>query len=516
MLVCAAGPTALERRLRPLTRREYIATIRDLLGVETTAPLAEFPAEIRIEGYDNMPAAAEVTARHIDAWMAEAELLATRALAEHRAELLPCIPGTNVRICAEEFIREFGARAWRRPLAGSEVDTLVVVFPSDPALFDLGMHDAIWSLLMSPHFLYRSELGVADGTGAYALDGFETASALSYLLIGSMPDDELFAAASEGRLATASGRRAEAERLLADPRAREQLGIFAAQWLGADPLLAGEKNATAFPEFSSAIQQRQFEELERFIAHTVLDTAGTFTDLLESSIVFADPLLAAYYGLPLPAGDQFQPIPVTDGSRGGILTLGSVLSAHAHSTDSSPIRRGVFVRRRLLCQALPPPPPDVDNTPPGLDPSLSTRERFATHSADASCQGCHRFIDGVGFGFLHFDGAGAYQANESGAPVDDSGALLGLESLGDQELIPFAGTAGLSSLLAGSENAARCLATQAWRWSRGQVEDNTLGCEIEVLGDAFIASGGEIRELLLRLIELPSFSRRIDSSEVNS
>ena len=514
-LECSSGPTALQRRLRPLTRREYIATVEDLLGLTTTNPLNDFPVEIRIDGYDNMPAAFEMTDRHVDAHLGEAESLAARAVIERRAAILPCDPANGRQSCAREFVEEFGQRAYRRPLTASEANSLLTLFADEDVPFDIGLQDALWAMLISPHFLQRSELGVPDGEGGFALDGYEIANAISYLLIGSMPDDLLFGAAEDGRLQTNEGRRAQAERLLADPRAREPWGIFAAQWLGADPLLAGEKNSTAFPNFNEGIQERQFEELNRFLSHIVFDASGSFAELFDTETVMADPLLAAYYGVPMPAGEAFGPVQVLDGSRGGLLTLGSVLAAHAHSNDTSPVRRGVFVRRRLLCQNLPPPPPEVDNTPPGLDPTLSTRERFAAHSTDPACQSCHQYIDGVGFGFLKFDGAGGPIAFEGGAPIDDQGEILGLRSLDDPETLSFSGASELGDLLAGSETAERCLATQVWRWSRGQLENSELACEIEALGTDFVAQGGNVQELLLRLIELPSFTRREQGEEVN-
>ena len=140
---------------------------------------------------------------------------------------------------------------------------------------------------------------------------------------------------------------------------------------------------------------------------------------------YANASLAGFYGLQA-QGSDWQQLPVAaDSGRGGILGMGAVLASQAHSNESSPIKRGVFVRGRLLCQDLPPPPPDVDATPPGLDPSLTTRERFAVHDSNPACSGCHRYIDGVGFGFEGFDGVGARRTTENGHAVDMSGTETG-------------------------------------------------------------------------------------------
>ena len=46
----------------------------------------------------------------------------------------------------------------------------------------------------------------------------------------------------------------------------------------------------------------------------------------------------------------------------------------------------------------------LDTSPPAMDPSLSTRERYEQHSSDPACSSCHDLIDSIGFGFEHFDG----------------------------------------------------------------------------------------------------------------
>ncbi|MDG2307084.1 MAG: glycosyl hydrolase family 18 protein [Candidatus Binatia bacterium] len=505
---CSAS-TLRSQQLRLLTRREYAATIEDLLGLEATGALVNFPVEIRVQGYDNNSQVADVTSRHIDEYLAEAEDLALRAVAEKRSDIVTCDPSTGAIACARSVLESFGAQAYRRPITTAEVDRLTSFFSADPAQFDVGLHDALWAMLISPNFLYRSEVGTLGGDGDYHLDGWEIASSLSYLLWGTMPDAALFGAAADGTLDTTAGRRAQAERLLADPRARGQLGRFASQWLDADPLLAGEKDPSVFPTFNSQVQESQFGELQEFVSHVTFDSTGDFSELFDPGYVVADPVLAAYYGLPLPGGSGFSPIAVTDGSRGGLLTLGSVLSAHAHSDDGSPVRRGVFVRRRVLCQDLPPPPPDVDNTPPGLDPNLTTRERFTLHSSNATCQSCHQFIDGVGFGFEHFDGAGGRRETENGVPVDATGDLVGLEGL-DQtsSIIPFDGTSELSSWIAGSDSAPRCLSLQLYRYAAGAEESAQDACEIDALAARFAQHDYDLRELLLTLIELPSFTAR--------
>src|SRR5690606_5705558 len=120
-----------------------------------------------------------------------------------------------------------------------------------------------------------------------------------------------------------------------------------------------------------------------------------FEDLFLASTTTATGDLASLYG-----ADAAGALPA--GRHAGLLAQASVLSAHAHSDQTSPVRRGVFVRTRLLCQPLAPPPPNAGGVPE-VDPSATTRERFNQHSSDPTCNGCHKNIDPIGFGFEGFD-----------------------------------------------------------------------------------------------------------------
>ena len=72
-------------------------------------------------------------------------------------------------------------------------------------------------------------------------------------------------------------------------------------------------------------------------------------------------------------------------SRAGLLGHASVLGTYAHSDQSSPIRRGLFVRRSLLCQEFGPPPPNAGGVPE-VDPDAPPRARFRQHSDADICR----------------------------------------------------------------------------------------------------------------------------------
>jgi hypothetical protein len=496
----APGP----RLLRQLTRREYRNTVKDLLFVE--APdITSLPVEARVKGFDNNAGAAAVTSRHIDEYLLLAEKLADEAIKNHKGQILKCDPAAAE--CAKTFVTEFGLRAFRRPLSSDEVTRYAALFAADltQGNFDEGLKLAISAMLISPSFLYRSEVGDAQADGTFKLNAYEVASALSYLFWASMPDQALFDAAKNGALEGTSALSAQAERMLKDARAREQLGEFSMQWLRSDNIANANKDEQIYPGFSDSLREAMIKEQTEFFNRVVLDQESTFGELLTADYVIANAELAKFYGLTQPASDN-APVPVTDDSgRGGILTLGAVLASHAHSNESSPIKRGLFVRDRLLCQTLAPPPPSVDATPPGLDPSLTTRERFAKHTSDPTCAGCHQFIDGVGFAFEGFDGIGEKRDVENGLPVDISGEIIGLEGLGKQTKESFSGPRELAFVLAESPTAQACLALQYYRFARGYEERNSDSCSLATLKSRFEKQGLTVKELLVALPQLKSF-----------
>jgi hypothetical protein len=485
------------RQLRLLTRREYAATVHDLLNVDVdTAPV---PVEPRIKGFDNNAASMVVTDRHMDAYLSLAEDVASRALTEQRSRLVTCDPAAAS--CKREFVTDLGLRAFRRPLTDDEIDGFLAAFQANN--FDDGVRIVTAAMLISPNFLYRWEVGDDLGT----LTPYETASALSYLFWGTMPDQELFDVAAANQLSTPDQITEQARRLLADPRSHAQVNEFVGQWLRTDGLSAN-KDVTIYPDFTDEIRNDMAEEQRRFFEHVIFEQNGTYKDLFEADYVYANGALASFYGLQA-QGSDWQQVPVTaDSGRGGILGMGAVLASQAHSNESSPIKRGVFVRGRLLCQDLPPPPPDVDATPPGLDPSLTPRERFAAHDSNPACSGCHRYIDGVGFGFEGFDGVGARRTTENGHAVDMSGTVNGLEGLDKDTTDSFTDTRELGSMIANSPNAQVCLPLQYFRYARGLTETAYDACTVNNLQLEFTNGQLSLQDMLIAVTGSPTFTKR--------
>ena len=465
----------------------------------------DFPLETRPGSYpfDNHAGAGLVGDVHVTEHLKAAARLAELAVSR-KAELLPCAPAQADAACVEGFVRGFGRRALRRPLDDDEVTRYAARVTGAPSL-DEGLKVALEVMLSSPDFLYRSEVGVPDGQGGYRLTAFEVASALSYLFWGTAPDDALLDAAVAGGLDTPDGIEAEARRLLADPKSREVLGTFAEQWLGIEKVRTVDKSPSF--GFDDELRAALSEETRRFFTHVMFDGTGRLEELFTANYTLANPRLAELYELDAAGGPGFYEAPYGSGERAGVLGHGSVLAANAFPDQGSPIHRGLFVRQRLLCQEFGPPPAQAA-TVPEIDPSATTRERFAEHTADPVCASCHQYIDPVGFGFERFDAIGRARDSENGLPIDTSGDMNDVEGLGTGTSAPFSNLAGLGQVLAASESAPACFVTQVWRFAHGALEEPGDTCALSDLAQAFAEDQHDLEELFIDVVRDPGFVLR--------
>lgn len=487
------GPT-LPRRLN---RFEYDNTVRDLLG-EDLGLARDFLAEEESLGFDNNARALQVTPVHAEQFMSGAETLAARA-GDRMDALLPCDPVAIGDVdCLRAFVSTFGERAWRRPLEIEEIDRLVGLY--DVAL-EIGgprpLRDAfemvIEALLQSPHFLYRVEVGepVPGRPDLRRLTDHEVASRLSYLVWRSMPDDTLLDEAAAGRLRYPEQIAAQARRMVEDARARDGLWTFFAQWLEVEEVLHLDRDPRYYPDWTPEQGEALYEQARRFVDHVAWSPEADLRALFDAPYTFADGALARTYGLSGAAGSAMQQT-FPDDRLAGVLTLPAVMAATSKPNMTSPIHRGIFVRERLLCTPLPPPPADIVVVPPDPDPNLTTRETFTEHSSNVACRGCHQLIDPVGFGFEHFDAVGRWRDTENGHPVDSSATIIAtLDVDGD-----YAGAAEMGQALAQSEHAHRCVTMQFFRFAYGRGEAGVDACTLDRLYAGYVASGYDFGALV--------------------
>jgi len=499
------GPSPLRR----LSRVEYARTMDDLLG-PGALDSGRLPPDERALGFANNAEVVSTGGLLVEAYADLAEQAGDR-VAAHPEMYAPCAAATGDATCAAAFVADFGRRAWRRALTADEQAALAAVYAAGETdgAFAEGIARVTAVLLSSPQFLYRLESGTGlpseELAGAVPLTSNELATRLSYLVWGSMPDRALLDAVDAGTLTTRADLAREARRMLADPRARATVTTFHAQWLGLDQLGDVSKDHIIYPMFTPALSAAFANEAAAFVNEVVWNREGTLGALLSAPYTFGDATLAAFYGAgpPTTTPGGLGLITLPAGQRAGLLTQGAFLSVYGKANQSDPIHRGRFVRERLFCTTPPPPPPALAVRPPDLDPRLTTRQRFAAHTGDPMCSGCHKLLDPIGFSFEHYDGIGRWRETEGGQPVDSAGALAGTDV--DTSLD---GAVALANAVAGSTEVQVCYATQWFRFAYGRGETSADDCAVSDLATAFVAAKGNVRELLVALTQTDAFRFR--------
>lgn len=496
--LCAADPGPAP--LRRMTRFEYGRTLSALTGVEASVANTLPPDEQTLD-FDDIASAYSVSSLHAADYLQVAEQAAAALVADSSrlSGLAGCDPTGGDATCLAGFVSAFAGKAWRRPPTADESQAMLALYAAtaDPGPRD-GVAGVVAAMLQAPQFLYRPEPGDPSATTSVPLDGYALATRLAYLLTGAGPDDALLSAAAAGKLATEAGLLAETDRLLADARAADLFVHFAAQWweIGALPTL--DKDRALYRTWTDETPTALGQETSAFLADA-WQRGPTLKALLTAPVTFVDASLASFYGLPAPAGDGYQRVALDPTRAAGMLTQGSFLAMHAEAQQTSPTLRGRFVRAQLFCTPPPPPPPSVIVSPPVVDPSKSTRERFAEHTTDPFCAGCHTLMDPIGFAFEHNDAAGRWRDTDGDAPVDATGALTGTDVDATLDGVP-----SLAARLAQSTEVASCAATQWFRYAFGRSEQ-TAGdqCAIAALTSAL--TGGDFKAMVRATVRMAAF-----------
>jgi Protein of unknown function (DUF1592)/Protein of unknown function (DUF1588)/Protein of unknown function (DUF1587)/Protein of unknown function (DUF1585)/Protein of unknown function (DUF1595) len=484
---------------RRLTRHEYRSTVNDLFGVDIIGSLDVLPTDSS-NPFDN-----DYTQQAgSSAWTEGAKALADRVTAQvladpaARARVIGCTPSVVDNKCLRAMTTSLGKRVLRRPLLSAEIERYVAaahkvaVAQNNP---DAGISIVVRALLQDMEFLNRIEIGVpVEGDdGARRLTNHEIATRLSYFLWGSTPSDDLLVRADRNELQSASQVREAASALLASPRARVQIERFHSQWLGYETLPHS-------PALSASLRR----ETDALIGKVIFEEQRPWLDLFKSSETYIDDALATRYGLSRPGERAW--VSYGNSGRRGILSHGSILSNGGKFGDTSPVGRGLYVLRRLLCQEIPSPPAelqvDTDEAPQGKDPNACKAERYSMHS-EGGCANCHQHIDGIGFGLENYDQTGAYRTTEPGrpdCPIEGKGEVVDVGA--------FSGPAELGDKLLASGAVEACFLNHLFQSMAGRPVSVGDGPAREALADIFVKNGHRFDLLLLDLVSSEAFRNR--------
>lgn len=313
---------------------------------------------------------------------------------------------------ARQAIKRFMERAFRRPVTKADI-AYVFEFYNEvrprSETFEEAIRETFVMILVSPEFLYQVEPSPAPETRL--LTPHELATRLSYFLWSTTPDTELINLADSGELSKPAVIQTQVQRLLRSEQSSEFVTHFVDQWLDLSGIDRVAINPEYYPEFDNTLKASMREETRAFFAELLRHDLSAL-NLLDSDFLMLNVEMAKHYGVEGPKGSVFERVDLPhDSYRGGLLTQASVLLLNSTGEDSHPIRRGVWLRSRLLDDPPAPPPPDV----PELDAQsagaagLSVRQQLEQHRKREACNDCHRGIDPWGIPFENFDAVGNFR-----------------------------------------------------------------------------------------------------------
>ncbi len=493
------------RLLRRLSVEQYEATLADLFGD------ANFPKSSVFDDPVALGFKVDAEGLTVSGDGAFRVQLHADEIAAWAVEKLPTLSScqTHDPACQQQFIREFGRRAFRAPVTDAQVQAYQAIMAAEPT-FEDGAKVVMSAMLQSPYFLYRRELGAPDpaNPSIYKLDQHEIASSLSYMITGSMPDAMLLAAADAGMLATPEQINAQGQRLLQDPRAKTELISFLRGWLRLNRLKDTVKDDTVFM-LTDTLKHEMLGETDALISDMVFAQNGSFADLLTADYSFLDGTMAQHYGL---SGGGEDPIKVTynPGQRDpGLLAHATFLAGHSRESWSSPTQRGRTIREQLLCQPVEDPPPGVDPNPKA-EGFKTTRERYKAHSDNKYCFGCHKYMDPIGLAFENYDAFGRWRSDENGIAVDASGTIHEVDGVkeGGND-VAFNGVTELVDYLASSDEVKECMVRFWSYYSYGAAKWDQDGCTYDAVRTAAAAGNFSMQSVWLALASAPHFTSRV-------
>jgi hypothetical protein len=362
-----------------------------------------------------------------------------------------------------------------------------------------GLRYSLAMLLQLPDFIFRKEAAVPTGGAGYTLDAYSRATRLSFLMWNTTPDSELLRAAESGELMTDAGLAKQVDRLMASPRLDDGMRAFFDDMLELDKFETVSKDTLLYPKWGSAMADSAREETLRTAIGLALHDNADIRDLVTTRRSYLDRLLAVIYRVPFSFTDDWVKYEFpADSGRSGILTQVSMLAMFSHPGRSSPTLRGVAMMEILLCQHMPPPPPDVDFSELNNDdgPLKTVRDRLAAHAENPACAPCHMQTDPLGLPLEHFDAIGSFRTHDNGELINASAELMGKDISGAQDLGQY---------LHANPRYPACVARKLYSYSRGL---NNAAVKTDDFKDAYQAfedSEFRLRALLKSMAVSESF-----------
>jgi hypothetical protein len=509
---------AIPARIWRLSAQQYGNAVRDALGATQGPVLTSLGGENPIAFYTD-------DALTVDYSMLNNMYLLLGPALDEAAPRVPamtaCQGGEAPAACARRFAESFGKKAFRRPLQTTEVDALIATFTVGSAQsFETGIRLMMEALLLSPSFVFRTELGA--GGAAVTLTSHEIASQLSFLLANTIPDAALVAAADSNALATPQGTATEIDRLLALPDVRANVTRIVNDWFNvrgitekshSDMYLAGLP-PPATGDIQTAVESDLVRSTQLFIEDVLWGGTGDLNQLLTSSKIFVNQRLATLYTLPFSGAtpDTFVPVDAPAGQRAGMLTQPGMMWMVSGTETTSIVHRGLHIHHEIVC-GMPAGDPGAILSRPDVIEALSmlpteiAKARF--RSMTGECVGCHIAFDGYGIALQSLDPVGRYQTTVEGEPVDDTTLI---ET--DYFSATFKGPVELADRLIAAKQFIGCAQAKISTYALGRRLD-TKGrvCELNELVPAVEGGGNSVPAVFRAISNAPFMRQRVGGAQ---
>ncbi len=499
----------LRPRLRMKSNKEIFEAIKAAFGFEVKDPaiLPEEPLD-PTTGFSNISSQLQVGEAYFVGLQKLARIVRDGASSESLSRFCT---GSNAAdaACANAFVTNQGKILFGRNLDPSDKDSLIKVYTESRAINPdkIALRDTIETMIQMPSFIYRTELGSpTTAPGPTKMTNLEIAAALSSYFWEGPPDAELIMAADSGLLAAPAQMAKHANRLLKDPRARPAFARFVDQWLEIGRVGVVVKEKKTYPGFSRTIAEAMRIETQTFAENIVFGGDSSLKSIFGSDKTYLNETLSQFYKISVGkikgAGFIQADLPP---ERRGILSHGSLLAVTGGEVETSPIVRGLFVRRRLLCGVLPPPAPGVAAMAEPDAEGKPKRDVFNQHLLPA-CVGCHALINPLGFGLENFDSVGRYRTTERGVQVDASGTLANNDRT---EGKAFSSSESYFSALTESSELTSCFVLRAYQFALGRpagIEDQSA---LAGLARKFRSDNFSVATLMTEIASSDAFSTRV-------
>ena len=421
--------------------------------------------------------------------------------------------GVKIEEANQEAIKRQYNNVLRRSPTEEEMSSLVGLLRKVDAELGIprGLQAVYAAIILQPETLFRFEgTGEADGANVVALSRRELATSLSFALTDLPPDTHLFRAFENEALPVRDILRVEVRRLLADkkrPYASKRLLQFFQEYFDYEKAADVFKDkieghthwAPALVYDLDTLVSRTLEK-DRQVLRTLLTTREYYIHI-GSHRDLGSPLT---YNLSPDWKPTRHPVRFPGDQRMGVLTHPAWLVAHSGNFDNDPIRRGRWIRYKLLGGTIPDLPITVDAKLPD-DKKMTLRERMHV-TREEQCYKCHSKMNPLGLPFEQYDHLGRFRFNELEKPVDTTSRIVNTGVAGIDGAIetPFE----LIERLAASKHCEQVFVRYVFRFFLGRNETLGDAKTLQEAHKAYVDSDGSMKALVVSLLSSDSFLYR--------